>query len=123
MDIPLFEAFNVRLVKVTQVVMLWRTMLQRQHSSVTETNTSLSHFFYIGIAAWFCITIFSPPCRMLQDFMRNFCMRSDQPPSRSYQLRLPAEGIEESLKILLLKPRLFKKKRICIYITCNSFIT
>lgn len=39
MDIPLFEALNFKLVKVTLVMLVWKTMLQRQHSSLTETNT------------------------------------------------------------------------------------
>lgn len=39
MDIPLFEVLNFKLVEVTLVILVCRTMLQRQHSSVTETNT------------------------------------------------------------------------------------
>lgn len=92
MDISLFEAFNFKLFKVTLVIMLRRTMLQ--HSSVTETKTIPSNFL-IGIAALFC-TIFSPPCCMLQDFMRNFCMRSVQPLCRSYQLKRHS-GFEDYL--------------------------
>lgn len=98
MNIPLFEAFNFKLVKVALVITLWRTMLQRQHSSVTEINTIPSNFL-IGIAASFC-TIFSPPCCMLQDFMRNFCMRFVQPPCRSYKLKHHARFEDYLLKAL-----------------------
>lgn len=98
MDISLFEAFNFKFVKVTLVIMLWRTMLQRQHSSVIETNTISSNFL-IGIAASFC-TIFSPSCCMLQDFKGNFCMRSVQPPCRSYQLKHHSRFEDYLLKAL-----------------------
>lgn len=98
MDIPLFEAFSFKVVKVTLVIVLWRTMLQGQHSSVTETNTIPSNFL-IDIAALFC-TIFSPPCCMLQDSMTNFCMRSVQPPCRSYQLKHRSRFEDYLLKAL-----------------------
>lgn len=56
--------------------------------------------------------------------MRHFCMRSDKPPSRSYQLkhysrfedyRLPAEGIEEAVRKYYFSDQNYSKRNEYAY--------